>query len=193
MADLIQGHVRHPAVGELVCGDGHLVYQGDTFVLVVVSDGLGHGVSASDATKALLACVEEQPGLPPLDLIQACHQRLKGTCGAAASFVRLEAEQGTMIHAGVGNVEARLITSGKVQRPCPAYGVLGERVRKFTTETFPYQAGDLLVVHTDGISDRFELKPEARHRDPQALARQLAHEHGKDYDDQLLLIVKEAP
>jgi len=191
MASLNCGQVRQAAVGEVACGDGHLVVEGDGYVLVAVSDGLGHGPAAREATLRLLACVEEHASQPPLAILEACHRRLAGTQGAAATILRLDRAQGQAIHAGVGNVEARIIGPDRVYRVTNMPGVLGERVRKFLTESFPYQPGDLVVVYTDGISDRFELPPEQRQRDPQALAYQLAHGYGKHHDDQLLLVLRE--
>lgn len=193
MAPLTCGQVRHPALGEVACGDGHVVIEREGFVLIAVSDGLGHGPAARDATVRLLACVEENADRPPLAILEACHQRLSGTRGAAAAILRLDRAQGQAIHAGVGNVEARVITAARPYRATSMPGVLGERVRKFMTEAFPYQPGDLVVLYTDGISNRFDLAPDARRRDPQALAFQLANGYGRSYDDQLLVVLREDP
>ena len=57
----------------------------------------------------------------------------------------------------------------------------------------PVTTGDLLVMHSDGISERFAITAAARRTDLQLLADRLASEHGKLHDDQLLLIVQDTP
>lgn len=185
------GLIHQPVVGESTCGDAYLVLDQGSFVLVAVVDGLGHGPEAEGASRKAIAYLEAHATQPPHLLLEGCHKALRGTRGAVLAIARIERENGQLIHTGLGNVETRIVTAQKVYRPVTINGIVGHQARKFRTEAFPFQPGDLLLMHSDGISDRFELSPSARSRDLQLLASQIAHEHGRHHDDQLLLILRD--
>lgn len=188
---LSYGLIHQPVVGETTCGDAYLVLDRGSFVLVAVVDGLGHGPHAHEAAEKAIAYLEAHAEAAPQVLLEGCHRALRGTRGAVLALARIEREHGTLIHAGLGNIETRIVTEHKVFRPVSVNGIVGHQAFKFRTETFPFAPGDLLVMHSDGISDRFEVKAASRGRDLQLLASQIAHEHGRHHDDQLLLILRD--
>lgn len=185
------GLIHQPVVGEQTCGDTYLLLDRGTFVLVAVVDGLGHGPAAEEAAQKAVAYIEAHATQPPQQLLEGCHRALRGTRGAVLAIARIERENGKLIHSGLGNIETRVVTAEKVYHPVTVHGIVGHQARKFRSEEIPFQPGDLLLMHSDGISDRFELSTKARGRDLQLLASQIAHEHGRHHDDQLLLIVRD--
>jgi hypothetical protein len=148
---------------------------------------------AETAAIMALKTIERHADLPPARLLEECHNALRSTRGAVVGIAKIDRERRTLAYAGLGNIEARIVSEHKVYRPVSVNGIAGHSARKFREETFPFERGDLLVLHSDGISDRFELSSRARSRDPQMLAAQIAMEFGRSHDDQLLLIVREAP
>lgn len=104
-------------------------------------------------------------------------------------IARIDRVPCTLTYASVGNIEARVIGADHVLRPVAINGIVGYNARIFRSEVFPFLPGDMLLLHSDGISDRFNLSVSARGQDPQVLADQLAAAHGRPNDDQLLLIV----
>jgi serine/threonine protein phosphatase PrpC len=184
------GVVNLPAVGETSIGDAYRVLEAEGTVLIALADGLGHGAEAAQASQMAMRYVEAHAHLPLQLLLEGSHRALSGTRGVVMAVARVDLGAGTVQHAGIGNVETRLVGAERVKRPITHNGILGYQLRKVHVETFPFASGDLLVMHSDGISERFEVGPTARGIDPQLLASQLAHAHGKHNDDQTLLIAR---
>lgn len=193
MGGLTMGLVHVPVVGETQSGDDYCVVDDGTSVLVAVVDGLGHGPEAATAAKAATGYVREHARLPLRALLEGCHQALVGTRGAVVGLARIDRATQRLGYIGLGNIEVRVVTSAKTHRPISHGGIAGHALRKPPVEEYPFVPGDLLIMHTDGISDRFELSALARRRDVQMLANQIALESGKMHDDQLLLILKDVP
>lgn len=193
MGALSLGLVHHPAVGETRCGDMYTIVEREGYYVVAVADGLGHGAEAEVAAKRAIETVERHADLYPARLLEVCHEALHGTRGAVLGIARIEPEARTLRYAGLGNIEARIVTEAKTFRPVSVNGIVGHSARKFREEAFSYSPGDVLVLHSDGISDRFEITSRARERDLQMLAAQIAREFGRTHDDQLLLMLRENP
>ena len=185
--------VQQAVLGESTSGDACLVLESPGQVLVAVIDGLGHGRDAHEAALAALACIRANESSPLDTLLMRCHEALRHTRGAVIAVSRIDRQQHQLIHAGIGNIETRIIGAERTYHPVSINGIAGHSVRKIRSEIFPFHPGDLLVMHSDGISERFELSPLARERDIQFLASQLVHAHGRHHDDQLLLILRETP
>lgn len=191
MGTLRRGIVQQAIQGEALCGDAYCVIEREDFVLAAVVDGLGHGPEAHEAAQKAIATIEQQPELPVEVLLEACHKALRGTRGAVAAIARIDRKQQVLTYAGLGNIETRLVGADKVRRPVSLNGIVGYESRTFRVEEFPFLAGDLLVMHSDGISDRFPMTSAARTLEPQMLAMRLAHAHGRPNDDQLLLLLRD--
>lgn len=92
--------------------------------------------------------------------------------------------------AGVGNVEARLWTGERQERPISYRGVLGAALP--TVREFEFHLGQdwLLLMHSDGIRSRVELIELAafRERQPQALADTIVAQWGREQDDATVLV-----
>jgi serine phosphatase RsbU (regulator of sigma subunit) len=193
MGTLRRGIVHQAIQGESLCGDAYCVIEQDTFVLVAVVDGLGHGPEAHEAALKAIATIEKQPDRPVQVLLEACHMALRGTRGAVAAIARIDRVLRVLTYTGLGNIEARIVGADKVRRPVSVNGIVGYEARKYRVEEFPFLDGDMLIMHSDGISDRFAMTPAARFLEPQMLAMQLASAHGRPNDDQLLLLLRDEP
>ncbi|MDO8310569.1 MAG: SpoIIE family protein phosphatase [Sideroxyarcus sp.] len=183
--------VHQPIQGETVCGDAYGLFECGDFVLAVVVDGLGHGPDAHAASEKAIGLVAANPRRSVESLLRHCHEALRTTRGAVMGVARIDRHEQKMVYGGVGNIEARLVGADKVRRPVSTNGIIGYNARIFKIEVHPYVAGDMLLMHSDGISDGFSLPVSARGQDPQLLAFQIAAAHGRLNDDQLLLIVTE--
>lgn len=193
MGALKWGLVHQPMIGEVHIGDDYCIEEHEDYVLVAVADGLGHGKEAHAAASMAVAYICRHADQPPQAILEGVHGHIRGTRGAVVAIARIDRKAETLVYAGLGNIEARIVAEDRVYRPVSVNGIVGHQARKFRHETFPFKVGDLLIMHSDGISDRFEISPMSRTRDPQMLANQLVQSHGRDHDDQLLLIARLEP
>ena len=191
MGGLSVGVVHHPIAGERESGDAYCVVDCGAFAVVAVIDGLGHGPDATLASAKACAVVRRDVDLAPEVIVQRAHEALRGTRGAVMAVVRIDRARQELVHAGIGNIETRLVGEAKVRRPITLNGIVGHSVRKVRSETFPFATGDLLILTSDGISERFDVQPASRADDVQGLANRIALAHGKATDDQTVLVVRD--
>lgn len=154
-----------------------------------VIDGLGHGGPAAEA--AGLAC-DYLAVAPPDDLtylLRGCHRRLQGTRGAAMAIARIDLAAQRVAYAGVGNIEARLI-GRTTTRPISYNGIVGAVLPNFRVFDYPFGAGDWFIMHSDGISARFDLThyPDLTDQPAQLLADALARDWARKHDDATIVV-----
>src|SRR5215207_10694276 len=113
----------HPT--EVVSGDIWHVDWLATGCRIAVIDGLGHGPDAAFAAQQAGDTLALSPNLGPADALRVCHQALSGTRGAAIGIALIETSMGTLTYAGVGNVEARVVTPEKVSLLASSRGIVG--------------------------------------------------------------------
>ena len=176
--------------GEIVCGDGWTLRRTDAGWYAFVVDGLGHGPLAADAARAATAAAVDQP--PALALADA-HRRMNGTRGGAGAYLRASRRDGVLACASVGNVCASVISSGRAKGLPAQNGTLGGHFPSRVNETqVPLSAGDLVVVHSDGIGTRWSLDayPGLATRHPAVVAGVLWRDFARGRDDATVLVVR---
>jgi len=188
------------------CGDDFWYAEQAGRVWLTVVDGLGSGelarAAAQIATDLIRARVERlrAPLISPAsfdarrilaELIQETDRALRGTRGAAIGLAILDAPHGKGHYAGVGNIDLRVIRQTRA-RPISQPGILGAGVRKVTVEAFPYAAGDLVLMHSDGLSSRFDLgEPQVSAWRVDALGEMLVRDFSKPQDDLTLVVLRQ--
>ncbi len=185
-----------PYPGEEANGDAHAVQRhGDVWRIALI-DGLGHGPDAAAAARAACDALALHPELPVADALAVCHRALHGTRGAAITVVSLDLAAGAAVFAGVGNVDVRLRQRGRDERYLPQRGIVGGAIPTVRPLALPLRDPDwLLVLHTDGVSDRFALARDGESPDAalQPLADALLEEWGRATDDATVLIAYPIP
>jgi negative regulator of sigma-B (phosphoserine phosphatase) len=189
MIRVASGTCVRPLSGEDVAGDACLVEPWSRGVVVVVSDGLGHGPAAAEASRVLLEHVRGAIEMPLGQIFAGGHRALLKTRGAVATIARFDEGAGRVEICGTGNVTTRLVQGTAPSRHVlvPA-GVLGGAYRPARAQSLDFAVGDLLVMHTDGIRSRFDLAP-LRSLPPDELARAVVDAHGKTTDDAACAVV----
>ncbi len=170
------------------CGDGWLV-RGDGLVLAV--DGLGHGEAAAAAARKAEAMAAAAPhGADPGTVLADLHAGLRATRGAVAMVLRLERER--IGYAGVGNIAAMLVHQGSVAMLAGRWGVMGYNAAPPPTAWLPWQAGDHVILHSDGCSRLAELFVERRllHTHPALAAAVLMRDGCGRVDDQMAMVLR---
>lgn len=175
-------------------GDRHVVADLPHGALVAVIDGLGHGPEASEVAGLAAGILLAEPTLPIKELIERCHEGLRGTRGAVMSLAALDTRASTMDWFGVGNVEGLLFQTDaagrRIQQAIRARGgVLGYRLPPTAVATVPIAPGDFLVLTSDGIRTEFSSEIPLTWA-PQAIADWLLQRHGMTSDDALAFVAR---
>lgn len=175
-------------------GDLYAVRYRNHGVLIAVVDGLGHGTDAGKAAREAVATIEDGPDETVIPLMKRCHARLRRTRGAAISLAEIDYRDHTLTWIAVGNVEGVLFRSNPDARPpsesiLQRGGVVGDRLPPLQSSTVRLSPGDLLVMATDGISEKFRIDVGMKRR-PQDLADRLCARFSRADDDALVLVAQ---
>ncbi|GAA0423847.1 transcriptional regulator [Acrocarpospora corrugata] len=179
--------------GESASGDGFAVRREGPRVTIMLCDGLGHGPLAASAANAALRAFEDAPAGAPADLLTHVHKEITHTRGAAIAIAALDLAAGTLHYAGLGNIAGVLVGDrqrGLVSLP----GIAGHRAVAIRAYEYPLPPRPLLVMHTDGLSQRWDLAdyPGLAGRDPLVIAGALLRDRGVRRDDAGVLVAKVA-
>jgi len=184
--------VVQPKPGETACGDGWSAHVHSRGAAFLVSDGIGHGQLAADATAQAGRVFEKAGGDPPGECMRALHSALGGTRGAAAAVARVDLATREMTFCGIGNIAATVFHGDSVRRAVSQNGTLGHSVRKIQEFVYPFPQGAVLVMHSDGLTtswDLRELDGLAGHA-AATIAGVLHKRHRRGRDDAAVLVVK---
>jgi anti-sigma regulatory factor (Ser/Thr protein kinase) len=183
------GAVNIALDGEIECGDGWSIREGDEGISVIVIDGLGHGVFAAEAAKAGIEAFAAIPFATPQEIMTRANASMSRTRGGAGACARIVGDR--VSYAGVGNIAAAIVGAGKSQGLVSHNGTLG--IHKRPSQPFEYKRlpGSVLVMHSDGVSARWELraKPELLSRHPAIIAATIYRDHGRGRDDATVVVV----
>jgi serine phosphatase RsbU (regulator of sigma subunit) len=186
------GAVSVAKTGEMVNGDDWVVVSDGHRATVLIADGLGHGPDAARASRAATLVLSEHPTALPETLISACHDALAPTRGAAVAVARLDPGAGTGALAGVGNIAGR-VHSGSAQRNLVSHnGTVGHNIRRIQEFAFPFPAGSILVMHSDGMNTHWNLAdyPGLTARTAGLIAGVLYRDHDRGRDDVTVVVVR---
>jgi anti-sigma regulatory factor (Ser/Thr protein kinase) len=189
------GGICFPVSGEQVSGDGWGVEQQSSRCLIMVSDGLGHGQLAAEASWEAQRTLHDHWSYGPAALLEAMHASLRKTRGAAVAIAEIDTGRQRVVFAGVGNITARLIMAEKTQHLVSSNGIVGHQVRKIQTFTYPWLGDALLVMHSDGLLTRWNLDayPGLKVRHPSLIAGVLFRHFARGSDDVTVVVAKAVP
>jgi anti-sigma regulatory factor (Ser/Thr protein kinase) len=185
------GAICTPRDGETECGDTwRLARNEEQQSSLVVIDGLGHGPSAAQAALAAASAFASNPFDTPAAHIQRAHQALTGTRGAAVACATWCAGQ-SLRYAGVGNITGRLAGPDSHRGLVSHNGTLGFQLHRVQQFEYPLTPGSLVIMHSDGLSARWELNEQfgLRNHHPAVIAATLYRDHGRPRDDATVVVV----
>jgi len=186
------GAVSEPMRGEEECGDGWGLRRfSDSLVLMLV-DGLGHGVFAAEAAREAEQVLARTQVDSPLHILQDIHDALKKTRGAAAAVSRIQPAQGLLSFAGVGNISASIVSPGNSRSMASHNGTVGHHMPRIQEFTYPWNADSILIMHSDGLSSRWDLEryPGIWCRHPSLISAMLHRDFSRGRDDVTVLVAK---
>ena len=126
----------------------------------------------------------------PAALVERAHRRMAHTRGGAIGVVQVSGQVARF--AGLGNVAAAILADGTRRGMVSVPGIAGHQAR--TIRQFEYSAppGAAIILHSDGISGRWEpaALPGLNARDPLVVAAALLAQAGSRRDDAGVLVLK---
>jgi anti-sigma regulatory factor (Ser/Thr protein kinase) len=187
------GVIRVPKRGETVCGDAwEMVTHDDRRATLTVVDGLGHGEPAADASWRAVELAAEHAADAPAVALAAIHAGLRATRGAAVAVAELDVGASQVRFAGIGNIFGALAGPDESRSLVSHNGIAGHEARKIQEFTYEWPANALLIMHSDGISARWELGryPGLSRRHPSVVAGVLYRDFSRSRDDALVAVVR---
>ncbi|MFC5289935.1 ATP-binding protein [Actinokineospora guangxiensis] len=152
----VAGLVR--ALGsEPTCGDQFAARQEGDRVTLMLCDGSGHGPLAADAAYAAVRAFNDGPTDPPEVVVRRVHTALSGSRGGAVSIADLHYDQGVVRFCGVGNVAGSVSTESTKRMMVSVPGIVGYHLPKVRTFDYELPPDGVVVLHTDGISAKWDL------------------------------------
>ncbi len=178
------------------CGDGWTARNRKGVVELLLVDGLGHGANAEVAAAEAVEAFDRLEDPSPARLIAQVSNELAGTRGSVGCVARLEAADGRLSLAGIGNISALLVSgAGEVKRMISREGRLGGAVRMPPVEEASIRPGDTLILHTDGLATLRSATdfPGMARQSPAMVAAMLMQSQIRGTDDAGVLVARPVP
>ncbi len=191
-APSVPGVVCTAMQGETVSGDRWACKHEGGQELYLVVDGLGHGVQASEAATLAVDIFLNTRLSDPVALVQQMHGPLRSTRGAALAVIGFDRKTQAASFCGVGNISASLQTADRVTNLISQNGTVGHQARQIRAFSYPFQKGDLLIMHSDGISTHWSLNkfPGLLAAGPAPVAAVLHRDFNRGRDDATVMAVR---
>lgn len=187
------GAVQVPKPGEDVCGDQWGVTGRQECRTFILADGLGHGPDAARASLAAVDTLHRHPGLSVTAMLEAVHDALRPTRGAAVAIAALDTVRGTVAFGGLGNISGTIFaSSAPPRRMVSTNGTAGAEARHMREFTYPWSEGDTLVLHSDGIGTHWNLVdyPGLAAHDPALVAGVVYRDFSRGNDDATIVVAR---
>lgn len=179
--------------GEEVSGDAASQKLTRNEIQLFLGDGLGHGPdahhAAMEAVKSFQACTESDP----IEIIRHIHPTVKRTRGLVATAAVYDKKEKCWSIAGVGNISTRMYQHLVPKTLLPYNGTIGMTIpNTMKAQQIPLEAGQLLVMCSDGIRSRWDLAkyPGVLKCDLSILAAVIYKDHSRRTDDTSVLLAK---
>ena len=178
--------------GESVCGDAWAFARLASLGVLLVVDGLGHGLPASEAAVAAVKAFDARPSLEPSAVLEAIHAALRPTRGAAVAVVAFDRARRLVRFAGLGNIAGAIVADEPVRHMVSRNGTAGHEARRFDEFTYPWPSGALVVVHSDGLGSHWDLGryPGLVARQPGLVAGVLYRDFSRQRDDVTVVVAR---
>jgi anti-sigma regulatory factor (Ser/Thr protein kinase) len=181
--------VNLPKADEKVSGDGWSYSFNHSTKTFLVVDGLGHGVLAAEAARRAVQIFQQNSQEVPVGILEAIHDGLRSTRGAAAAITQVDLSKKIIHYAGVGNINSAIITSSTSRRMVSHNGTLGHEIRRLNEFTYDLPDDGGLLMHSDGLGSQWDFRkyPGLLSHHPQIVNSILYRDFHKDRDDVTVL------
>jgi anti-sigma regulatory factor (Ser/Thr protein kinase) len=185
--------INVPYPGEHVSGDAWALATTPERTLVLVADGLGHGARAAAASEAAVAIFRERTDRQPVEILEAVHDGLRPTRGAAVAIAEVSRRRDVVRFAGIGNIAGTVLSGDRTWSLVSHHGTAGHDVRRVQEFSYPWPPGATLVLHSDGLVSHWTLDryPGLAARHPMLIAGILYRDFRRGRDDTTVVVLRE--
>ena len=188
------GVLSVPKDGEDVSGDGWAACHTPSGIQLLLVDGLGHGLLAHDAATLAVDAFRSSAGGQPVDVMRGLHAPLRSSRGATAGVFSIDARARVLTHCGVGNIGAAVVTADRSRKLVSLNGTVGREPVQFKQFDTEWDAGSVLVAHSDGLTTRWRLdEPGLAAKDPTLIAAVLFRDYARELDDVTVVVARQRP
>jgi hypothetical protein len=186
------GGVSVPVAGETECGDAFAVCRAGPETVVMVADGLGHGPLAADASRAAVDILPRVAGADVTEILQAIHNALRGSRGAAVSVASLNQERRVIRYCGAGNIVGAIVEGTETRHFVSMHGIVGQQIRTPRSFEYAWNPESVVVLHSDGIGSSWNLQklPGITRKSAAVIAGAIWRAARRRNDDATVLVVK---
>ncbi len=183
-----------PCQGERVSGDAVVIRPLENGLFAAIVDVLGHGPEAHEVGLVIGEYLSRYGCSDVAGLMTRLHRHMKGTRGAVVGLCAINSTTGRAVYVGTGNTVLRRFGTTET-RLVSLDGVIGQNMRTPRPQTLQLDAGDLIVLYTDGVRDRFTSDdyPGVLRHTPADIARTIVERFGRGYDDAACIAVRYSP
>jgi anti-sigma regulatory factor (Ser/Thr protein kinase) len=184
-----------PFPGEAISGDDAVFFQSESGFIAAVSDGLGHGPEARDASNQSIEVLSHDRELGLEQILTNLNEQLGRTRGCVMSIVRFNRVNGICESVSVGDVHSHLYKLRDAHLFTATPLVLGTgqlSKQRVHIETAKVEPDSVLVMFTDGLKSRTTIKGQLDLlRQPAIrIAQHLLENHSRPDDDALVLVAR---
>lgn len=184
--------LNRPFWTESVSGDAIVFKAFGEKLLLAVIDGTGHGHEAHSVSSKMAEYIDNLPECTlPHHIIQQLHGILEPCIGASVGIAVLDTVKQEVTYSGVGNISAYILGHHD-HSFSSASGTVGNKFRRIPSETRTLMAGDLIILHSDGIKSRFYTQFEVAHlkQSVRQILRYIFSNFEKKHDDASCIVYR---
>lgn len=194
MALISKGNVEYfvaeRALGS-VNGDAVFIKDEGDELFICIFDGAGHGQGAHEIARTGIDYINNNKHLALPNLMIGLHKELLGTHGAVAIIGKFCIKTKRFNYVGIGNIFLRVFGS-QAKREITQGGVIGYQIRTPKEKCISLKIGDILVLHTDGMTSRFNESdyPDILWDDAEKISKTLLDKFCKKNDDATCAVIR---
>lgn len=167
---------QQPKMDNEESGDAYFVHSEKDYSLFAIADGLGSGPIARQSAEIIPTVLRKHHDESLDELLSRCNEYMIQKRGAAVAIVKFDYVKKTVQYSCVGNVRFYMLHNRKQMiYPLPVMGYLSGKPQKLRTQEYSYNAGDLFILHSDGVTLRSPKSLLKKSAGPSELYQNISH------------------